>query len=307
MVLSFSDSRMLDLSPFLRCVLSLATIFDVLFLKFFPIASCESLATRFTVMPFVDVDFCEFAMEVEAKEFPACNLATFLSVLFNRFLKIFVPLAHDSRWQDTRVFFRFTVEDWLPLDNLWLRFNCAADLCSFLEVDVRFEITGNVKRDGKRIDADVSRDKSWCLTCLDELLVTRGTKCRSSACSFSISSRRTRIPSILSLAISEFRRRTITSWMLFFYIRCYFPSWKFSPFTKYGRTIFSVKIIHILTLSEMRCYLLACRRLAINNLYCFYINSFADIEKIEIKKVQFNILISYIQFTVYLMRCIIQK
>lgn len=94
-VLSFSDSRMLDLSSFVRCTLFLATIFDASLLNSFLIVSCESLATRFAVMSFVGVfDVCEFATEVEAEGFLARNLATLLSVLFNRFLKI-VPLADD--------------------------------------------------------------------------------------------------------------------------------------------------------------------------------------------------------------------
>lgn len=88
---------MLDLSPVMRCVFSLATIFDVLLLNSFLITSCESLAARFAAMPFVGlVDTFELATEVEAKEFPARDLATLLSVLFNRFLKIFVSLADDD-------------------------------------------------------------------------------------------------------------------------------------------------------------------------------------------------------------------
>lgn len=199
-----------DLSRVVRGVLSAdaVSLFDP-----FLIAPCRCLAIRPVIrLLFVRerVVLVEFAAEVEAfgtMEFLACDFAATSLALLGEFLKAFVSFTDDLAFVDLQAFASEAVEGRLSLsDNLLLRFKCAADFCTrpiFVDDEARLGTPGNVTRDGKRIDADVSLVKSWG-PALVELLVIRGTKCRSSACSFLISSRRARMSSMSLLAISDF-------------------------------------------------------------------------------------------------------
>lgn len=229
------NRRMLDLSPVVRRALSFIAVFDDSFLKPLLII-CRSLTARLAMAFLVGyndaVDFFGFVAEVDAFEsnelFKKLVLWYFAGLLslFNTSLRIFSPLAEDS---SLPAFLKFAVEGRLSLGNLSLRFNCAADFCTRSLLPELPEITGNVKRDGKRIDEDESRDKSRHLT-LDVLLGARGTKCRSSACSFSISSRRTMISSMLSSAISgvSVTRRLHLEYYYYFFVGYVIGFWKFS-------------------------------------------------------------------------------
>lgn len=95
-------------------------------------------------------------------------------VLKKKPLKTFISLIDDLPFGSFSAFPKL-IEDCSLIDNLLFRFNIAADFCthSFLGYDlVKFETTGNVKRDGKRAHADESEDKFWSLVCLDILFST---------------------------------------------------------------------------------------------------------------------------------------